>query len=151
MLPYCSIWFGTTDWRFSHRAYCYERHCHWYIYYSICLELWKFTEKSFCAFFKQHHFRFCTVPYFHFLVFRSEASNNSYLFYCHNVNCYYNYLFPSMLNASLVMYMMHNERFEEFLVSGSTEKRGFFILIVYFAIFSHLPASGILAVYAGCR
>lgn len=88
---------------------------------------------------------------FHFLVFRSEASNNSYLFYCHNVNCYYNYLFPSLLNASLVMYMMHNERFEEFLVSGSTEKRGFFILIVYFAIFSHLPASGILAVYAGCR
>lgn len=35
-------------------------------------------------------------------------------------NCCYDYLCPSLLNTSLVMYMMHNERFEEFPISGST-------------------------------
>lgn len=88
---------------------------------------------------------------FHFLVFRSQEVNNSYLFYCHDVTCYYNYLFPSLLNASLVMYLMHNDQFETFIASGSMVKKGAFILVVYLAIFSHLPASGILAVYAGCK
>lgn len=88
---------------------------------------------------------------FHFLVFRKDDANNHYLFYCEDTNCYYNYLLPALLNASLVMYMIENRRFDEFLANGSWAAKGIFCAVVYFAIFSNLVDSVILAVYAGSR
>lgn len=88
---------------------------------------------------------------FHFLVFRTQEFDNSYLFRCEDLNCYYNYLLPALLNASLVMFMMNNPRFEAFLQEGSFEKKGFFYILLYFTIFSNMVVSGILAAYAGCQ
>lgn len=87
----------------------------------------------------------------HFLVFRSQESENTYMFFCEDLNCYYNYLLPALLNATLVMYMMHNEAFDVFLQSAGYAKKGIFIAVVYLAIFSNLVTSGILAAYAGSR
>lgn len=86
---------------------------------------------------------------FHFLALRSQESGNQYLFYCVDLNCYYNYLLPCLLNASLVMGLTKNEKLHRFLTEGAPAARGCFYVVVYFAIFSNLPASGILAAYAG--
>lgn len=88
---------------------------------------------------------------FHFLALRSQEADNHYLFFCEDTNCYYNYLFPALLNASLVMCMIENKRFDEFLANSSWAKKGLFFAVLYFAIFSNMVDSVILAVYAGSR
>lgn len=91
----------------------------------------------------------CLFLLVHFLALRSADSGNQYLFYCVDLNCYYNYLLPALLNASLVMSLVCNPRLGDFLKSGAPAARGCFCIVVYFAIFSNLPASGILAAWAG--
>lgn len=91
-----------------------------------------------------------TFLIFHFLAMRREESENQYLLYCVNLTCYYYYLLPSLINASLVMCLMNNRAMDSFLKMGNPAQRGCFYVLVYFAIFSNLPASGILAAYAGC-
>lgn len=87
----------------------------------------------------------------HFLVFRTAEENNVHLLHCVSLNCYYNYLLPMLLNASLVMLLLTSDTIETFVKTGRPELRGLFFLVVYLAIFSNLPASGILAAYAGSR
>ena len=86
---------------------------------------------------------------FHFLAMRSSESDNQYMLYCVDLNCYYNYLLPSILNASVVMLVIANEKLRAFLRDGAPAAKGCFYVIVYLAIFSNLPSSGILAAYAG--
>ena len=93
----------------------------------------------------------CLFFALHFMVFRTAEENNLHLFHCVSLNCYYNYLLPMLLNASLVMLLLANEKMEAFLKTSRPEIRGLFFIIVYLAIFSNLPASGILAAYAGSR
>lgn len=88
---------------------------------------------------------------FHFLAMRSDYLDNLYLFYCKDLNCYYNYLIPALLNGSIVMWMVKNEKFEDFMAKGSAGAKGLFYLVLYMAIFSNLVDSVILAVYAGAR
>lgn len=88
----------------------------------------------------------------HFLALSSQASGNQYLFYCWDLTCYYFYLIPSLLNASLVMFMTKNAQFDEFwLESGHWMKKGLFLLVLYLAVFSNLPSCGILAAFAGSK
>lgn len=84
----------------------------------------------------------------HYLVFRNDASDNGYLFLCLDLTCYFYYLIPALLNCSLVMFLMAGG-YETHLQQGSMEKKGLFLAVVYFAIFSNLPDSVILAIYAG--
>lgn len=88
---------------------------------------------------------------FHFLAMRGAETDNLYLFYCKDLNCYYNYLIPALLNGSIVLWMIRNDAFEEFLKNGSAAAKGVFLLVLYMAIFSNLVDSVILAVYAGAR
>lgn len=86
----------------------------------------------------------------HFLVYRSLDSDNGYLFLCLDLTCYFYYLIPALLNCSLVMFLMAGG-YETHLQQGSMEKKGLFFAVVYFAVFSNLPDSVILAIYAGVR
>ena len=86
---------------------------------------------------------------FHFWVFRTADYGNSYLFRCLDLNCYYNYLLPALLNAILLMYMMGNPHFDKLMADAEPAKIGIFYVLVYFAIFSNLVTSGILAAFAG--
>ena len=88
---------------------------------------------------------------FHFLVLRTNDAGNLYLFFCEDLNCYYNYLIPALLNACIVMHMIENPAFDTFLQKGCTAKKGIFYVIVYLAIFSNMTVSGILAAYAGSQ
>lgn len=85
----------------------------------------------------------------HFVMFRTGVVGNTYLFYCYDLTCYYYYMIPSVINASLVMWIIGNPRFSEFLSSCSPGKMGLFLLLLYLTILSNLPDSGILACYAG--
>lgn len=88
----------------------------------------------------------------HFLVFRSEGCANQYMFYCWDLTCYYFYLIPSLLNASLVMIMIKNKDFDVFMQEKENGiQKGLFLLAVYLAVFSNLPCSGILAAFSGCK
>lgn len=88
---------------------------------------------------------------FHFLALRSRETNNLYLFYCKDVNCYYNYLIPGLLNGCIVLWMMKNPQFDYFMSTGSQGAKGLGVLVLYLAIFSNLADSVILAVYAGAK
>ena len=79
----------------------------------------------------------------HFLIFRQGDSDNTYLLYCIDLNCYYNYLLPALLNASLVLFMIKNDKMD------ALQNNGLFYVAIYFAIFSNLVDSIILTVYAG--
>lgn len=93
----------------------------------------------------------CLFFALHFLVFRTAEEDNLHLLHCVSLNCYYNYLLPMLLNASFVMVLLVNEKLEAFLKTGRPEIKGLFFVAAYLAIFSNLPASGILAAYAGSR
>ena len=86
---------------------------------------------------------------FHFLIFRNYDNSNVYMFFCWDLTCYYYYLIPSLLNASLVMSMMGRTGLKEQILAMPVEQKGLLAAVVYFAIFSNLPASGILAAYSG--
>lgn len=88
---------------------------------------------------------------FHFLAMRCFQAANQYLFYCWDLTCYYFYLIPSLLNASLVMWMSHHGWEDGFRGGKRPLALGVCLLLVYLAIFSNLPSSGILAAFAGCR
>ena len=82
----------------------------------------------------------------HFLVFREYDSSNGHMFYCFDLTCVYYYLIPALLNSSIVMCLLGNR---QAFAHASSERKGLYCAAAYFAIFSNLPASGILAVYAG--
>lgn len=88
---------------------------------------------------------------FHFMVFRYQEANNLYMFHCVDLNCYYNYLIPALISAALLMFLMDNGRFDTFMEGENYLGKGLFWLAVYFAIFSNLTTSGILAAFAGSR
>lgn len=87
----------------------------------------------------------------HFMVFRGEPSHNNYLFHCWDLTCVYYYLIPALLNCSLVMYMMVNSDCREMMAAEAPGKASVCLLAAYFAIFSNLPSSVILGIYAGVR
>lgn len=86
---------------------------------------------------------------FHFLALRSQETNNLYLLFCKDVNCYYNYLIPALLNGCLLFTILENPAFDRFLSDGAPGAKGIFLLLMYMAIFSNLVDSVILAVFAG--
>lgn len=88
----------------------------------------------------------------HFLVFMQRSQTNmasTHLFYSQNLNCYYNYIIPNLLNATLVMSLLthdwlrhnHSTLWEKALVGT----------VVYLAIFSNLFGAEILPIFLGCQ
>jgi len=52
---------------------------------------------------------FCIVVFFaliHFIVLKTKETNNDYLWYAEDCNCYYHYIIPNLLCASLVLWLM---------------------------------------------
>lgn len=84
----------------------------------------------------------------HFLIFRTEESNNIYMFYANNVNCYYNYILPNLLCASLVLSLLSNDWLKDKF--QPTFKNSIIIVLLYLAICSNLYSSIILAGYIIC-
>ncbi len=82
---------------------------------------------------------------FHFLILRVFPSDNDYLLFSLDANCYYHYTIPNLLCASLVMWLMHNDVKK---VTGGL-KVSMLILATYLALCSNLFSTVILIAYIG--
>lgn len=85
---------------------------------------------------------------FHFLIFRNRGTSQC-MFTADNLNCIYNYTMPGILNAMVVLILMRFEDMTEEFFSWSGAKKCFFLILLYFALFSNLFHSAITASYAG--
>ena len=86
---------------------------------------------------------------FHFLIFRSQESENQHLFYSYDLTDHYFYTVPNLL-ASICVLLFISERFEYFSLRINPVRKGFFLLLLYLTIFSNLFDSIILAAFIGC-
>lgn len=79
--------------------------------------------------------------FMHFMIFKSHKINNTYMFFTGNLNCYFHYIIPAILNSILVLYLMI---IRNFLSEINILKSGVLFLAIYFAIFSNILHSIIL-------
>lgn len=97
----------------------------------------------------------------HFIVFRTvriSDTTSDYLFLAPNVTCYYYYVIPALLNCSLVLYLLRSDVLYDGwrkLKSGTFAKHivrnSILFLALYFALFSNLYQSVILAAFIGSQ
>ncbi len=93
---------------------------------------------------------FCIVLVYillHFLILKINDSSNGHLLYSIDVNSYYNYTIPNLLNASLVLWLLrHNPQ-------DITRTTTYCILLfaTFLALFSNLYSSVILIAYIGAK
>ena len=81
----------------------------------------------------------------HFLILRTVEENNDYLWYTHDAACYYHYVIPSLLNASLVLWLMQRD----FRIEKCGRVIALLIALFYLALCSNLYSSVILIAYLG--
>ena len=87
----------------------------------------------------------------HFLIFRSADAGNLYLFHTYDEACVFFYTIPSLLCCSLIMFFMTEPEKEPQLTGKRPLRESMLLFLLYFAVFSKLYGSAILAVYAFCR
>lgn len=85
----------------------------------------------------------------HFVIFRTQSEGNDYLLagYYDTATFFY-YLIPALWNGFLVLYLIT----EDYFHTRATKRyvvRGIVVVAIYFACFSDLYQSGILAIYTG--
>ena len=83
-----------------------------------------------------------------FSIFRNDWSQNYYMFWARNVNCFFNYVIPGILNSVLAIYLLVKDKKAKKL---SFVGLGFWFLLTYLAIYSNLFHSCILAVCVGVK
>ncbi|WP_458023537.1 hypothetical protein, partial [Kosakonia sp. BK9b] len=87
-----------------------------------------------------------------FSLFRESGNHESlYMLWEVNITCFYHYIAPALINSTLVLYIIRNEKS---LSINSLKERGFLFttilfLITYLCIFSSMFANIILAVACG--
>lgn len=111
-----------------------------YFYTIQELLTWKFKISSYSG--------FCIISIIvllHFLVLKTRPSNNDHLFYSPDVNCYYNYIVPNVLCASVAMWLMRID----IKAIKSNVIRGFVCFLTFLALFSNLFSTIILAALIG--
>lgn len=82
-----------------------------------------------------------------FVLMFSLGANSSYLFREVNVTCIFHYSIPALLNISLVLFLISGRSEKQLLIFDNYILNGFFILLLYIAIFSNLFQSVVLSSY----
>lgn len=85
----------------------------------------------------------------HFLIFRYEGYQNEYLFRAADSTCYFYYIIPTLLNLSLVFLLESCPRLTRWTAPDHPLQTGLVVFAVYFAVFSNLFSSHLLAIWAG--
>lgn len=87
-------------------------------------------------------FMFKTLPF----------DKSTYLLWEINITCYYHYVIPALLNSTVVMHLMCRNKTKPVGTCQNVEFCNAILFIaIYFAIFSNVFASIILAVYCGLQ
>ena len=89
----------------------------------------------------------------HFWIFRYKSKSNEYMFNGLDLTCFFYYIIPNMINASIVMRLSENDIFEmdRKTLFEHPIRNGTMFTVIYLALVSNLYASVILAGYVGCR
>ena len=87
----------------------------------------------------------------HFLVFRSEKAGNLHLFHTYDACCVFFYTIPALLSCTLVLLLMAEEMPEGLFTAAQPVRGALWLTGLYFAIFSNLFSSAVLAIYASLR
>ena len=117
-----------------------------YVYVFFCLLEVRFHIGRFQA--------FCLSVLFlllHFLIFRTEESGNKHMFHTYDECCVFYYTISALTGCILVMHFMREPDGVPVLFSHHPVKESFLLLALYFALFSNLFGSAILAAYAAFR
>lgn len=85
--------------------------------------------------------------FFHFLLLRTNPTDNDYLWFSPNANCYYHYTIPNLLCGSLVLWLMRN-KFEEI---SNYRTMSIVIIALYLSLCSNLFATVILIAFIGAN
>ncbi len=83
----------------------------------------------------------------HFLALITRSSDNDHLFYSPDVNCYYNYIIPNMLCASLATWFMRTD----FTKLKSDTTLSLIYFLTFLALFSNLYSTVILIAVVGAK
>lgn len=83
-----------------------------------------------------------------FLLFKRVNSPSYSGFWATDFDCYFHYIIPGLLNATLVMFLATSSKFTSEWKEKSLQYKGVFLIAVYFALFSSPQLSIILASYS---
>lgn len=87
----------------------------------------------------------------HFWIYRTTETGNNYMFKTVNSTCVFFYVIPNILNCIIVLWLMQIQTSGKNITKGffelSDSKKGTFVFLVFFAIYSNIWASILLAVY----
>lgn len=111
-----------------------------YLFYKYIKKKYNLTENK--ALFFEAFF----IMLFFFLFKRRDAISD-YGFWANDINCYFNYVLPGILNACIVLIMARYDNFIKEFKSWTTIKKATFYIGIYFAIFSNIVISIILSAY----
>ena len=84
---------------------------------------------------------------FHLVIFYIPYNSNEYLFYAHDLNCYYNYLIPNIICFIIIFKMMTFDFIDYSFPKKITLKSGFILLMFLLSIFSNLYCNITLITY----
>ena len=84
----------------------------------------------------------------HFLIFRTEESGNKHMFHTYDACCVFYYTISALLGCTLVLHFMTDPDDAPRLYGEHPVRESLLLLTLYFALFSNLFGSAILAAYA---
>lgn len=82
-----------------------------------------------------------------FFLFKNLNSTSYFGLFSHEMNCYFHYLIPGLLNAIAVLIMASSNNYNDEFKKMGAIKKGLFLTLIYFCIFSSIQLSIILASY----
>ncbi|WP_026497661.1 hypothetical protein [Butyrivibrio sp. WCD2001] len=85
----------------------------------------------------------------HFIAYIHSGNSNIFLIWSEDLTCFYNYTLSSVLCASLVMHSMSYGGMKSLYKKSTLPHKAILAIWLYFAIFSNLFSSVILAAYVG--
>lgn len=83
----------------------------------------------------------------HFLLLKVQPYDNRHLFWAFNLTCVFYYLMPTLLNASLVLWIMRGGRLTERYEGLTTAQKGLLWIVLYFAVFSDIMHNIVLLAF----
>lgn len=80
-----------------------------------------------------------------FLAFKQKNGNSFYGFWSPNLTCYFNYIIPGLLNASVIMWLSKSSNHMQVYCDRTCQ--AVFIICIYLALFSNIQSSILISGY----
>ena len=118
---------------------------------AVFFYLYKFLTESLKLNFIDAGLIGCIFITLHFAFLQSKPCDNQYLLYADSLTCYVHYIIPALLNSCIVLWLMGRNVSTTYLNHMSLLDKGVCYTAIYFAIFSNIFHSVILASFCGIK